>query len=171
MSKTEEYYEKLGEFIVKFNFLDNRISFELWAQINAGESVKDAQNIGRRITTQLEYTQKVELLERLLIDNFGEEVGKKFRPLKKELVGLATTRNTYAHGEWMINYGTENAPEDQLETIILHEKKAFDKTRKIDYSKAVHKINLNHLKDSIKKVEELTTKMLWIYKYLEFEGW
>lgn len=97
--KTKEYLAKIGEVVVLLNHLEAMVEFWIWELINAHG---DSQQIGRRVTSPLDFEQKVQLLRSLIVERYGEEKARKFKETMKLLMKCCETRNDIVHSQWFI---------------------------------------------------------------------
>ena len=138
--KTKDFLVKIGETVVVFNHLESMVEFNIWELIAASGNAHVRQSIGKRITTTLEYMQKVDLLRSLIVERFGEEKDKLFKEVYTTLQECSEIRNDIAHSLWYIQYG--NLEEGiELDTAKINIKKAFEKGKFEDFSKVYETIS------------------------------
>lgn len=152
--ESKEYLAKLGELVVVFNALELFTDTFIWELIDAKGS---QQGIGRRITVNLEFQQKLDLLRSLLVERYGQEKAKRFTNTYSKLKQCAEKRNDTLHSLWFIHYG--KTP-DNLETRKINFQKAYERGKAFDFEKANKKVPLNELKDIIKDVESCSDELV-----------
>lgn len=153
---TKEYLARIGEIIVELNFLENWLEFFSWELIQAKGNL---QKIGRRITYNLTFIQKLDLLRSLLVERTGEGNAEEFRPLYKKIKECEEIRNDIAHSLWFIQYG--NSKED-LNTTKINVSYAFERGRSFDFSKTKKTVPLSELEESGKKIADTSDE---VFKY------
>jgi len=155
---TKEYLAKIGEVVVLLNHLESNIDFWIWELIGAKENAHDHQNIGRRITLQLEYMQKVDLLRALIVERHGEEKGRELRPLYTKLQTCGQVRNDIAHSEWFIQYGNlaEGVP---LSTTKINIQKAYERGKLMNFSNARKEVLLGELEGYVTQTNEIISEL------------
>lgn len=148
--KTRDYLVKIGEIVVLLNHLEQVIEFFTWELINASGN---AQEIGRRITTPLDYVEKVDLMRSAIVGRFGEEKAKEFLPVYRELIACGEIRNDIAHSQWFIEYG--NKKEGVLpHTKKINWKKAYKRGKNFNFSEAIKDIKLDELNSYSRKISK-----------------
>lgn len=156
-STTKEYLSKIGEIVVSLSSLEHMMEFWIWELISAAGTARDIQWVGRRITTPLEYMQKLDLLRSMLVERLGEEVAKKFMPAYKLLQKCAEDRNDIAHSVWFIQYGT--TPE-KLSTLKVNDSKAFQRGKKLDFTRAHQEIKLEDLEKISQRINQAHDELI-----------
>lgn len=146
--KTKDYLAKIGEIIVLLNHLELTVEFFVWELISASGNT---QAIGRRITTPLEYMEKVNLMRSLLVERVGEEKAGEFTPIYSELRACAEIRNDLAHSQWFIEYGNGK---DKTSTHKINWLKAYERGKAFDFSKALQNIDLAKLASDTKRLSK-----------------
>ena len=71
--KTNNYLAKIGKIIILFSQLEQTVEFFLWELIDAKG---DSQNIGRRITTHLDFVEIIDLMRSIIVERYGEKKQK-----------------------------------------------------------------------------------------------
>ena len=155
--KTKDYLAKIGEVIVTLNGLERDISFWIWELLAASGTPAEKQVIGRLVTNPLDFMGKINLLRSLIVHRLGEVKGKDFIKTYTLLQNCAEFRNDIAHSLWFIQYGS--SPEN-LETEKINEVKAFQKGKRMDYSKAVEKINIEEFDNALLVMQDASKELL-----------
>ena len=142
--KTKEYLTKIGEVIVLLNHLESMIDFWIWELINAGGNASMKQQIGRRITSPLNFEKKVKLLRSLVVERYGEEKAKEFKEVANSIMECCEIRNDVSHSQWFIQYGNikEGIPPT---THKINISKSLKPTKPFNFSKAIKDIELSEL--------------------------
>ena len=166
MTQEELYLKTLGEIIVEFNRLEASMEFNIWAYLFGG---RNAQNFGRRVTYELKFIQKLDLLQGCVFEREGEEVANEF---KKNLYGrienIMKKRNDYVHSTWFIEYGVpDSLREDERITTKINFKHAAkgNSRRPWNYIAAEKKVTIDDLKKFLKEIQCVNGKiMAWLHK-------
>lgn len=153
--KTQEYLQKIGRVIVELNFIENFVELLIWQLIGAKEvsNVNDEQAVGRRITVNLSFIEKADLLRSLVVERKGEEFTKEFTDdIYKKLQVLSEKRNDVAHSTWLIQYGSNK------EAAITHKinyGKAFVRGKPYDFDKAKSNISLEEFDQYLELIDDV----------------
>ena len=142
--KTKEYLTKIGEVVVLFNHLEDTVDFWIWELINAGGNANIKQQIGRRITSPLDFEKKVQLLRSLVVERYGEEKAKEFKEVANSIMECCERRNDVSHSQWFIQYGNikEGIPPT---THKINISKSLKPTKPFNFSKAIKDVELSEL--------------------------
>ena len=142
--KTKEYLTKIGEVVVLLNHLESWVDFWIWELINANGNASIKQQIGRRITSPLDFKQKVQLLMSLFVERCGEVKAKEFKEVAKSIKKCCDIRNDLAHSQWFIQYG--NIKEGISPTTQkINISKFLKSTKPFNFSKAIKDVELSEL--------------------------
>lgn len=162
--ESKEYLAKLGELVVVFNALELFTDIFIWELIGAkGEQ----QGIGRRITVNREFQEKLDLLRSLLVERYGQEKAKRFTNTYSKLKHSAENRNDTLHSLWFIHYG--KTP-DNLETRKINFQKAYERGKEFDFKRANKNVSLAELKDIIKGIESCSDELVGnVFYFLEIK--
>ncbi len=156
IGKTKAYLEKIGKIIVLFGHLEMIVDFFIWELINAGNTTREVQSIGRRITTPLDYKSKINLVRSIIVERLGEDKAKEFTPIYTELLNCAEIRNDIAHSQWFIEYGNKEE-KVKPETQKVNWQKAYQKGKGFDFSGANKDVSLKELDEYTKKLSKTTS--------------
>jgi hypothetical protein len=156
--ETKEYLAKIGEIVVLLNHLEAMVDFWIWELINADGNAGVKQQIGRRITSPLNFEQKVQLLRSLIVERYGEEKVREFKETMKLLMKCCETRNDIAHSQWFIQYGNkkEGIPST---THKINIPKAMRPQQSFDFSKAIKDVDLSELDQSVTEINLAIEKL------------
>lgn len=122
---TKEFLQKIGQVIVEVNHIESLVELLIWSLIFTNRNKEDnAQGIGRRITVNLSFMEKADLLRSLVVERKGEDFAKEFTErVYKKLQAIAQKRDDIAHSLWFIQYGESKA---ELATEKINFKKAYE---------------------------------------------
>ena len=145
-----DYYALIGEFTVKFNFLENVMTDFMWTLAELNNKSED-QMIARIIFKDVLFSSKLKILRNLFEYHFGKD--EKFNDIHKKLININAKRNKFIHSLWFINYGSEK--DIKLNTVIWDNKKLVRNLVNGRKKLATQKVKPNEIKETIKEIEEL----------------
>ena len=149
------YYSLIGEFVVKFNFLEDKMTSLIWTFAKLNNNTED-QAIARIIFKDTLFLPKLKILKNLFKYHFGKN--KRFDDICKKLKDINEKRNEFVHSLWFINYASEK--DIELKTVIWDNKK-ISKNLANNENKFVEEKNVDEIRREIINIEEL-------YKEIEF---
>ncbi len=158
-SNTKEFLQKIGQVIVEVNHIESLVELLIWPLIDAkGNKDGSAQGIGRRITVNLSFMEKADLLRSLVVERKGEEFAKKFTErVYKKLQTVAEKRDDVAHSLWFIQYGESK---EDLATEKINFTKAYKRGEEFKMDAAQSKVALSELEDILKLIHQAGAEII-----------
>ncbi|MDD2482797.1 MAG: hypothetical protein PHE32_03775 [Candidatus Shapirobacteria bacterium] len=153
-SKTKEYLASIGGIVVCLNHLEHFIEFMIWELINPKvDNANKSQLIGERITVNLEYIEKLELLRSLIIERKGIEKAEEFKEIYIKCKKACEIRNDISHSLWSIEFGN-NKEGISPSTTKTNMQKAFQRGKNFDFLSAYKQVNLDELKLEMNQINQ-----------------
>lgn len=155
----KEYLAKIGEVVVLLSHLEAGVEFWIWEFVNAKGDAKVKQLVGRRITSPLDFEQKLQLLRSLVVERLSEKKVEEFKEIVKLIKKCCEVRNDVAHSQWFIQYGNTKGGISST-THKINIPKVLKPHRPFDFSKAIEDIDLSKLDQSIANINTAIEKLV-----------
>jgi len=137
-----ELKQILGEIVIDFNLLELAVSMVIWELLVPGQD----QKVGKTITTDLMFFQKIKLLRRVIKQKLPKDKQDEFDKLYVRLTKNNDGRNKYIHSLWLPNIGGK--------TLKRFSEKEFNKKGHHEPARAISDVLLDELKNFDKEIVE-----------------